>query len=96
MFCGEFFFEINILVGFIDYIWLVVFEYIVDLIKLEVEGFFKLKVYIIKIDVMNGEWVFKRQICGLNVIFFEFSNVLLMFMFKMKNSSNLKVRVLMF
>lgn len=95
MFRGEPHLETNTLAGPIDYTWLAALEYTVDLTKLEVEGLPKPKAYTIKIDVMNGERVLKRQIRGPNATLSESSNALSTFTFKTKNSSNLKVRVLM-
>ena len=73
----------------VDYTGLAALEYTVKLTRFEVEGLPKSKSYKVKIDVVNGERVFKTRVHGPAA---SSANVLSTFKFNTKDSNRLKVR----
>ena len=92
MFRGEPPFETSTQTEPVDYTWLAALEYTVNLTRLEIEGLPKPKPYIVRIDVVNGERVFKTRVRGPTAKVFKSNSVLSTFKFNTKESNSLRVR----
>ena len=94
MFRGEPPLSTSVQAELVDYTGLAALEYTVKLIRLEVEGLRKSKLYTVEIHVVNGQQVLTTRVRGPAVSLACSTNELSTFKFKTKDSNSLRVREL--